>query len=77
VRGEGLKQEAFRLTALGVAGSVLIDFLAFVLIPHPFAFTFHEFYVDYQPWITLVYVAIYLSPWLAGYMLARKVPAHG
>ncbi len=30
---------------------------------------FKEFYVDYQPWITLIYLAIFLGPVL-GYFIA-------
>ena len=32
---------------------------------HPWSLTFKEFYVDYQPWITLIYIAIYASPFIA------------
>ena len=32
--------------------------------------TFKEFYVDYQPWITLIYIAIFLGP-VVGFWLAR------
>lgn len=54
------------LTALvwGTA-TVVIDVFGWVLIKHPWSLSFKEFYVDYQPWITLIYLAIYASPLIA------------
>ena len=45
--------------------SVLIDLIGWVLIKHPCSLTLKEFYVDYQPWITLIYISIYASPFIA------------
>jgi hypothetical protein len=42
--------------------AVLVDLICFVLIKSPYSFSFYEFYVLYQPWITLIYIAIFLSP---------------
>lgn len=39
-----------------------------VLIKHPWSLSFKEFYVDYQPWITLIYLAIFLGP-ILGFLL--------
>ena len=50
--------------------SMLIDLFGWVLIPHPLHLTFKQFYVEYQPWITMVYVAIFLGP-VIGYFIAR------
>ena len=45
------------------AGIAIIgDLVGWVLIKHPWRLTFKEFYVDYQPWITLIYIAIFLGP---------------
>ena len=44
---------------------VVIDVIGWVLIKHPWSLTFKEFYVDYQPWITLIYLTIYASPLIA------------
>lgn len=52
------------------AASMLIDLFGWVLIPHPLKLTFKQFYVEYQPWITMIYVAIFLGP-VIGYFLAR------
>ena len=45
---------------------IVFDLFGWVLIKHPWSLTFKEFYLDYQPWITLVYIAIFLGP-LIGY----------
>lgn len=45
--------------------TVLFDLLGWVIIKHPWSLSAKEFYVDYQPWISLIYVAIYVSPFMA------------
>lgn len=45
--------------------TVVIDVIGWVLIKHPWSLTFKEFYMDYQPWITLIYLTIYASPLIA------------
>ena len=45
--------------------TIVIDVIGWVLIKHPWSLTFKEFYVDYQPWITLIYLTIYASPPIA------------
>ena len=45
--------------------TIVIDVIGWVLIQHPWSLTFKEFYVDYQPWITLIYLTIYASPLIA------------
>ena len=47
---------------------IVFDLFGWVLIRHPWSLTFKEFYVDYQPWISLIYLAIFLGP-LAGFWL--------
>ena len=41
---------------------MIVDLVGWVLIPHPWRMTFKEFYVDYQPWINLIYLIILLAP---------------
>lgn len=49
--------------------TVIFDLFGWVLIKHPWSLTFREFYIDYQPWITLIYITIYASPFIAyGFM---------
>jgi hypothetical protein len=62
-------QETWQLSFLWLALAMIVDLVGFVLIKSPYSLTSHEFYVIYQPWISLIYVAIFLSPlirlWLA------------
>ena len=44
--------------------AVVFDLVGWVLIKHPWSLTFKGFYVDYQPWITIVYITIYASPFI-------------
>ena len=45
--------------------TLVIDLIGWVLIKHPWSLSFKEFYIDYQPWITLIYITIYASPFIA------------
>ena len=45
--------------------AIIIDLVGWVLVKHPLSLTFKEFYVDYQPWITIVYIVIFISPILS------------
>ena len=47
---------------------IVFDLIGWVLVKHPWSLSFREFYVDYQPWISLIYLAIFLGP-LAGFWL--------
>ena len=61
--------------SLGLIWSILIivfDLIGWVIIPHPFRLTFYEFYVEGQPWITMVYFVVFLSPFI-GMVLYNKI----
>lgn len=45
--------------------TVVFDLFGWVIIKHPWSLTLKEFYIDYQPWITFIYLAIYASPFIA------------
>jgi len=45
--------------------TIIIDLFGWVIIKHPWRMTFKEMYVDYQPWITLIYISIFFSPFIA------------
>lgn len=47
---------------------IVFDLFGWVLIKHPWSLSFKEFYIDYQPWITLIYIAIFLGPFI-GFVL--------
>jgi hypothetical protein len=61
-RGEA--RETFALGLLWLLAAMIVDFVGFVLIDNPWSMTPHEFYVVYQPWISLIYLAIFASPWI-------------
>ena len=60
-------QEALITGVIWMAICVVADVFGWVLIKHPWSLTFKEFYVDYQPWISLIYIAIFAGPVL-GYV---------
>lgn len=60
--------EALATGAIWVSICIIFDLFGWVLIKHPWSLTFKQFYVEYQPWITLVYIAIFLGP-VIGYEL--------
>ncbi len=60
--------DALLTGAIWAGVCIVFDVFGWVLIKHPWSLTFREFYVDYQPWITLIYLAIFLGP-LVGYLL--------
>jgi hypothetical protein len=64
--------EAVKLGAFWAIICILIDLIGWVLIPHPWAMTFREFYVDYQPWITLIYLVIFASPIIVAYLQQKR-----
>lgn len=45
--------------------TVIVDLFGWVIVKHPWSLTVKEFYIDYQPWITLIYIVIYASPFIA------------
>lgn len=60
-------QEALITGVIWMAICIVADVFGWVLIKHPWSLTFKEFYVDYQPWISLIYIAIFAGPVL-GYV---------
>ncbi len=64
-------REALRLGGFWAVITIVIDLIGWVLIPHIWRMTLAEFYVGYQPWITLIYLVIFASPLAASRLLAR------
>ena len=58
------RSETLSLAFLWLVLAITVDFVGFVWIKSPFSLSEHAFYVDYQPWISLIYLAIFLSPWI-------------
>ena len=72
LRGEPYLTAGLALQA-GIIWMILdaiLDMLLGVVLKHPFAKSWEEFYLKDQPWITLSYLAVLISPML-GYVLAR------
>ena len=44
--------------------TIIVDVFAWVLIKHPWSMTWKEMYVDYQPWLSLIYLSIFVSPFI-------------
>lgn len=61
-------QEALVTGAIWAGICIVFDVIGWVLIKHRWSLSFKGFYVDYQPWITLIYVAIFCGP-LLGYLM--------
>ena len=58
-----LRDEAFALGAFWLTLAVLVDYVGFVLIKNPISLSPHDFYIGQFPWIYLIYVAVFFSPW--------------
>jgi len=58
------RTETWNLAFVWIASAMTVDYVGFVLIRHPYSLTPHAFYVDYQPWISLIYIAIFVSPFI-------------
>ncbi len=52
--------------------AMLTDLIFFVLIPSPVALSFHQFYVEYQPWISITYLIVFISPLLSFKLSQRQ-----
>ena len=55
-------QEAVLTGAVWMGICIVFDLFGWVLIKHPWSLSFREFYVEYQPWISLIYGAIFAGP---------------
>lgn len=58
-------QSAFITALVWGTLTLVIDIFGWVIVKHPWSLSFKQFYIEYQPWITLIYIAIYASPLLA------------
>lgn len=66
---DNVKEFMFNTVLQWTVLSILIDYLSWVVIPHKFKLTHKEFYIDYQPYITLIYVAIFVSHYIVGFFI--------
>lgn len=61
---EPSRKDAVTTGAVWTGICIVFDLVGWVL---PWRLTFRRFYVEYQPWITLIYIAIFLGP-IIGYL---------
>src|ERR1700686_5272797 len=59
------EREAVPLCFFWFLATAVIDLFGWVLVPHLWHMTLEQFYVGYQPWISLIYLVIFISPNLA------------
>ena len=59
-------KEAIITGAVWAGICMAFDLVGWVLIKHPWSLSFRNFYIGYQPWISLIYLAIFLGP-IIGY----------
>ncbi len=67
--GDATLDDAILTTLIWGTLTIIFDLFGWVIIKHPWSLSWKEFYIDYQPWITLTYLVIYLSPLLAFFAL--------
>jgi hypothetical protein len=67
-------RQTLQLSFLWLTSAIVADFVGFVLIKNAWSMTPHELYVEYQPWITLIYLSIFLSPWIRLLLSKRRMP---
>lgn len=72
VSTDQVQAEGWRLGLFWGLIAVVKDYLVWVLIPSPIQMTHYEMYVEYQPWLTLIYLVIFLCPVLTGLSLSRR-----
>lgn len=58
-------EAAFWLGLAWITITIVFDLFGWVLIKHPWRMTFKEMYLDYQPWISLIYLAVFAGPFIA------------
>lgn len=63
-----LLSQAIITGVIWMAICIVVDVFGWVIIKHPWSLSFKEFYIEYQPWISLIYLAIFLGP-ILGYFI--------
>lgn len=69
VQPQDIWTDALVLGISWCAITIIFDVLAWVIIRHPWSMTWKEMYVDYQPWITLIYLSILISPFIGAVII--------
>lgn len=61
-----LLHEAFVTGNTWTIISILLHYITLIVIPHKWQSTYKDFYINYQPLVTLIYTTIFISPLIAG-----------
>ena len=61
-------EQALLTGAIWAGICIVFDVFGWVIIRHPWSLSFREFYLDHQPYISLIYLALFLGP-VVGYWL--------
>jgi hypothetical protein len=64
---------AFLLGLTWLLITIIFDVFGWVIIKHPWAMTWKEMYFDYQPWITIIYLTIFISPFIGMLLYKNKI----
>ena len=67
-----LFKEASYLGLLWLIIAMIVDLISFVIITSPISLTPYQFYVEYQPWISITYFIVLISPVISYYFLRLK-----
>jgi hypothetical protein len=62
---------AWQLGGLWLVLGAVVNEIAFVLIPSPYSFSAHDWYIGQFPWIYLTYGAVAISPLVAMVIMNR------
>ncbi len=66
-------REAVYLGSFWLALALPLDLFVWVLIKHPYSLIFHELYIEYQPWISMTYLIVLISPVISyGLLILKK-----
>lgn len=71
-----LLKESIGLAMFWLVLGLTVDLVVFVLIKTPYSLTPYQFYIEYQPWITITYLIVLVSP-LISYGLIRLRNSEG
>ncbi|MCA0363039.1 MAG: hypothetical protein LCH67_03290 [Bacteroidetes bacterium] len=64
--------EAIYLGIFWLVMAMIADYISFVLIKSPMSFTPYQFYIENQPWISIMYFFVLITPLISYYILRLK-----
>lgn len=49
---------------------MVVDLFGWIVIKHPWGMTAKKYYIEYQPWVLLTYIAVLLGPIIGYYFIS-------